>query len=55
MRSLWEILRSVAPAVVGLVAMLVAIVVIGLSMQRSIGRVPSVFPVSTPEQEEPGS
>ena len=51
MRSLWEILRSVAPAVVGLVA----IVVIGLSMQRSIGRVPSVFPVSTPEQEEPGS
>ena len=53
MRSLWEILRSVAPAVVGLVAMLVAIVVIGLYVQRSIGRVPSVFPVSTPEKEEP--
>jgi len=53
MHSLWEILRSIAPAVAGLVVMLVGIVVIGLYVQRSIGRGPSMFRVSIPEQEEP--
>jgi len=53
MHSLWEILRSIAPAVAGLLAMLVAIVVLGLYVQRSIGRGLNMFPVSILEQEEP--
>ena len=48
MHSLWEILRSIAPAVAGLLAMLVAIVVLGLYVQRSIDRGPNIS-----EQEEP--
>ena len=52
MHSLCEILRSIAPAVAGLLAMLVAIVVLGLYVQRSIGRRPNMFPVSISAQEE---
>jgi len=48
MHSLCEILRSIAPAVAGLLAMLVAIVVLGLYVQRSIDRGPNIS-----EQEEP--
>jgi hypothetical protein len=47
-----EILRSTALFVAGLVAMLIVIAVLGLYVQRSIGREPSLFPVSIPEQEE---
>jgi len=39
--------------VAGLVAMLIAVLVLGLYVQRSIGREPSMFPVSIPEQEKP--
>lgn len=53
MHSSSEILRSTALLVVGLFAMLIAIVVLGLYVQRAIGREPSLFPVSSPEQEEP--
>lgn len=48
MHSFCEILRSIAPAVAGLLAMLVAIVVLGLYVQRSIDRGPNIS-----EQEEP--
>ena len=53
MHSSWEILRSMVPALAGLVAMLVAIVLLGLYVQSSIGRGQSMFPVSIPKQEEP--
>ena len=53
MHSSREILRSIAPLVAGLLAMLIAVVVLGLYVQRSIGREPSLFPVSIPEQEKP--
>jgi len=48
-----EILRSVAVVVAGLVAMLIAIVVLGLYVERSIAMEPSVFPVAIPWKEEP--
>ena len=50
-----EILRSVAVVVAGLVAMLIAIVVLGLYVERSIAKEPSVFPVSIPWKESLGS
>lgn len=53
MNSSREILRSVAVVVAGLVAMLIAIVVLGLYVERSIGKEPSVFPVSIPWKEKP--
>jgi hypothetical protein len=43
MNSSKEILRSVALLVAGLVAMLAASVVLGLHVERSIGREPGVF------------
>jgi hypothetical protein len=51
MHSSREILRSTALLVAGFVATLIVIVVLGLYVQRSIGREPSMFPVSIPEQE----
>ena len=48
-----EILRSVAVVVAGLVAMLIAIVVLGLYVERSIAREPSVLPVSIPSKDSP--
>lgn len=53
MHSSREILRSTALLVAGFVAMLIAVILLGLYVQRSIGREPSLFPVSIPEQEEP--
>ncbi len=53
MHSLREILRSIALLVAGSVAMLIAVILLGLYVQRSIGREPSLFPISIPEQEEP--
>jgi hypothetical protein len=47
-----EILRSTALFVAGLVAMLIVIAVLGLYVQRSIGREPNLFPVSILEQEK---
>ena len=48
-----EILRSTALFVAGLVAMLIVIAVLGLCVQRRIGREPSLFPLSILEQEKP--
>lgn len=48
-----EILRSVAVVVAGLIAMLIVIVVLGLYVERSIVKEPSVFPVSIPWKEKP--
>jgi hypothetical protein len=48
-----EILRSVAVVLAGLVAMLIAIVVLGLYVERSIVKEPSVFPVAIPWKEKP--
>ena len=48
-----EILRSTALFVAGFVAMLIAVILLGLYVQRSIGREPSLFPVSILEQEKP--
>ena len=53
MHSSREILRSTAQLVAGLVAMLILIAVLGLYVQRSIGREPSLFAVSIPEPEKP--
>jgi hypothetical protein len=53
MNSSREILRSVSVFVVSLVAMLIAIVVLGLYVERSTGKEPSVFPVAIPWKEEP--
>jgi hypothetical protein len=53
MDSSREILRSVVLFVAGLVAMLAAIVVLGLYVERSIGKEPSVLPVSILQQETP--
>lgn len=53
MNSSREILRSVAVVVAGLVAMLIAIVVLGLYVERSIAKEPSVFPVTIPWKEKP--
>lgn len=53
MNSLREILRSVAVVVAGLVAMLIAIVVLGLYVERSIGKEPGVFPVAIRWKEAP--
>jgi hypothetical protein len=39
--------------VAGFVAMLIAVILLGLYVQRSIGTEPSLFLVSIPEQEEP--
>ena len=46
-----EILRSVAVVAAGLVAMLIAIIVLALYVERSIAREPSVFPVSIPSKD----
>ena len=48
-----EILRTVAIVVAGLVAMLIAIVVLGLYVERSIAKEPSVFPVAIPWRDKP--
>ncbi len=53
MNSPREILRSINVFVAGLLAMLIAIVVLGFYVQRSIGKESSVFPVSTPWQVRP--
>ncbi len=53
MHSLSEILRSAAPILASFIAMLIAIVVLGLYVQRSIGREPSLLPVSISEEEKP--
>jgi hypothetical protein len=53
MNSSKEILRSSALLVAGLVAMLIAIVVLGLYVQRSIGSEPNISPVSIPRHEKP--
>jgi len=52
MHSSREILRSTALLVAGFVAMLIVIVVLGLYVQRSIGKEPSLFSVSIPERAE---
>ena len=53
MNSSREILRSVAVIVAGLVAMLIAIVALGLYVERSIDKEPSVFPVAIPWKDKP--
>jgi hypothetical protein len=53
MNSSREILRSVALLVTSLVAMLTAIVLLGLHGERSIGEEPGRFPASTPWNERP--
>ena len=52
MNSSREILRSVAVIVAGLVAMLIAIVVLGLYVERSIAKEPSVFPGAIPWKDK---
>ncbi len=53
MNSSREILRSVAVVVAGLVAMLIAMVVPGLYVERSIAKEPSVFPVTILRKGKP--
>lgn len=54
MSSSREIFRSVAIIVLaGLAAMLIAIVVLGLYVERSIAKEPSVLPITSPWNERP--
>ena len=52
MNSSREIFRSVAVLVASFAAMLIAIVVLGLHVERSVGKAPSVFPVSISWKEK---
>lgn len=52
MDSSREFLRSVAVVVAGRVAMPIAIVALGLYVERSIAKGPSVFPATIPWKEK---
>ena len=53
MNSSREILRSVSGVITALIVMLIAIVMLGLHVERSIGNEPRIFPVSIPWNETP--
>jgi hypothetical protein len=53
MNSAGEIFRSASGVVAALIAILIAIVVLGLHVERSIQKEPSAFPVSGPWRDAP--